>query len=33
MDAFVIMMVTIVLAWLMMLRGMQAKPLGALQAS
>lgn len=30
---FVIMMVTIVLAWLMMLRGMQAKPLGALQTS
>ncbi|GJL35335.1 TPA: efflux MFS transporter YdeE [Kluyvera intermedia] len=30
---FVIMMVTIVLAWLMMLRGMQAKPLGVLQAS
>jgi len=27
------MMVTIVLAWLMMLRGMQAKPLGALQTS
>lgn len=30
---FVIMMITIVLAWLMMLRGMQAKPLGALQTS
>ena len=30
---FVIMMVPIVLAWLMMLRGMQAKPLGALQTS
>ncbi len=29
---FVIMMVTIILAWLMMLRGMQAKPLGVLQA-
>lgn len=30
---FVIMMITIMLAWLMMLRGMQAKPLGALQTS
>ncbi|MCL5499916.1 efflux MFS transporter YdeE [Escherichia coli] len=29
---FIIMMVTIILAWLMMLRGMQAKPLGVLQA-
>lgn len=30
---FVIMIITIMLAWLMMLRGMQAKPLGALQTS
>lgn len=30
---FIIMMVAIVLAWLMMLRGMQAKPLSAIQAS